>query len=131
LRLGFQGARIVTGPSILSVDQFLLVTLHQELSDADIEPLQANVGARIVETAARGVILDLSCVAVIDSYTGRVIAGLVQATGLLGARTIVVGMRPEVAITLVELGMTLPGIPTARDVNLGIAALRERIGQRP
>ena len=120
----------MAAPSILSIDQFLLVTLHQELSDTDIEPLQADVGARVVETAAQGVFLDLSGVAVVDSYTGRVIAGLVQATGLLGAQTIVVGMRPEVAITLVELGMTLPGIPTARDVNLGLAALRERIGQR-
>ncbi len=123
--------RVVTAPSILSIDQFLLVTLHPELSDTDIEPLQANVGARVVETAARGVILDLSGVPVVDSYAGRVIAGLVQTTRLLGAQTIVVGMRPEVAITLVELGMTLPGIPTACDVNSGLAALRERIGQRP
>jgi rsbT antagonist protein RsbS len=68
----------VAAPSILSIDQFLLVTLHRELSDADIEPLQADVGARVVETAARGVILDLSGVAAVDSYTGRVIAGLEQ-----------------------------------------------------
>jgi rsbT antagonist protein RsbS len=120
----------VGAPSILSVDQFLLVTLHQELNDTDVEPLQTEVGARVVATGARGVVLDLSGVAVIDSYTGRAIAGLVQATGLLGAQTIVAGMRPEVAITLVELGMTLPGIPTARDVNLGFAALRERTGPR-
>ncbi|CAH2602052.1 RsbS, negative regulator of sigma-B [Rhodovastum atsumiense] len=116
-------------PSIVSIERFLLVTFHQELDDADTEALQVEVGTRVVAHAARGVVLDLSGLSVIDSYTGRVIAGLVQATGLLGAPAIVVNMRPEVAITLVELGMALPGVPTARNVDLALALLRERSGR--
>jgi rsbT antagonist protein RsbS len=87
--------------------------------------LQDDLLTKIAETGARGVLIDISAVEMVDSFIARVIAEISSMARLLGADTVLVGMRPAVAITLVELGMALPGVRTAVNVERGIALLRE------
>ncbi|MGC5005492.1 STAS domain-containing protein [Streptomyces sp. NBC_00353] len=95
----------------------LLVTLQGELHDGMAEQLQQDITHRIAHSTATGVVIDISGVDIVDSFLGRVLAEIASSARLLAARTVLAGMRPAVAITLVELGLTLPGLHTALDVD--------------
>ncbi|MFB7653468.1 MULTISPECIES: STAS domain-containing protein [unclassified Streptomyces] len=98
---------------VLRLGDVLLVTLQGDLHDSTAQQLQEDLAETIVRSGATGVIIDISGVEIVDSFLGRVLAEIAGQSGLLAARTVVVGMRPAVAITLVELGLTLPGMRTA------------------
>jgi rsbT antagonist protein RsbS len=108
---------------ILRMGKNLLVTVQVEMHDRLATQLQADLTSRIVETGARGVLIDISGVDVIDSFMGRMLSDLAGMSRILDARTVVVGMQPAVAITLVELGLPLAGVRTALDVERGMKLL--------
>jgi rsbT antagonist protein RsbS len=109
---------------IVDLDGVLLVTVGEELADHSVAALEQELTQRVVDTGARGVLIDVSVLDVVDSYLARALHEIAAATSLLAARTIVVGIQPAVAITLTELGLTLPGMRTALSVREGLAALR-------
>ncbi|MDQ0681618.1 rsbT antagonist protein RsbS [Streptomyces sp. B4I13] len=98
---------------VLRLGDVLLVTLQGDLHDGAAEQLQQDVAESIVRSRVTGVVIDISGVEIVDSFLGRVLAEIAAGARLLAARTVVAGMRPAVAITLVELGLTLPGLRTA------------------
>ncbi len=108
---------------ILKMGEYLLVTIQVDMHDRVVMTLQDDLTERIVKDGARGVLLDISSVEIVDSFIGRMIGNIAAMSRVLDADTVVVGMRPAVAITLVELGMTLPGVRTALDVEAGMAML--------
>ena len=109
---------------ILRMGDLLLVTIQVDMHDRLALTLQDDLTAQIERTAAKGVLLDISALDVVDSFIGRIIANLSRMARILDARTVVVGMRPAVAITLVELGLSLQGVETALDVERGMRLLR-------
>ena len=109
---------------ILRMGNLLLVTIQVDMHDRLALTLQDDLTAQIERTAAKGVLLDISALDVVDSFIGRIIANLSRMARILDARTVVVGMRPAVAITLVELGLSLQGVETALDVERGMRLLR-------
>ena len=109
---------------ILRMGEFLLVTIQVDLHDHLAMTLQDDLTTQIARTGAHGVLIDISAVDVVDSFIGRMIANLSRMSRLLDARTVVVGMRPAVAITLVELGLSLEGVDTALDVERGMRLLQ-------
>src|SRR5215469_6700476 len=116
---------------ILRMGSFLLVTIQVDMHDRLAMTLQDDLTRRIVETSAKGVLLDISSLDMVDSFIGRMIANIASLSRILDAETVVVGIRPAVAITLVELGPSLPGIRTALDAEKGMALLRATMGSRP
>ena len=108
---------------ILQIGDFLLITIQVDMHDQLALQLQDDLTARIAKTGARGVLLDISTLDVVDSFIGRMLANIAAMARVLDARTVVVGMRPAVAITLVELGLTLHGVKTALNVEKGMALL--------
>jgi rsbT antagonist protein RsbS len=109
---------------ILKMGDFLLVTIQVELHDRLAMTLQDDLTAKITETGAHGVLIDISSLEIVDSFIGRVLANIASMSHILDARTVVVGMRPAVAITLVELGLSLPGVLTALNVDKGMEVLQ-------
>ena len=109
---------------ILRMGDCLLVTIQVEMHDRIALALQDDLTAKIHATGAKGVLIDISALEIVDSFMGRMIANISAMARVLDARTLVVGMRPAVAITLVELGLELPGIQTALDVERGMNLLR-------
>ncbi|GHH86378.1 anti-anti-sigma factor [Streptomyces sulfonofaciens] len=109
--------------SVLALKDVLLVTLQGELHDGMAEQLQQDITERIANNKVTGVVIDISGVEIIDSFLGRVLAEIASITELLAARTVLCGMRPAVAITLVELGLSLPGLTTALDVDRAMELL--------
>lgn len=109
---------------ILRMGDCLLVTIQVEMHDRIALTLQDDLTAKIHATGSKGVLIDISALEIVDSFMGRMIANISAMARVLDARTIVVGMRPAVAITLVELGLELPGIRTALDVERGMNLLR-------
>jgi rsbT antagonist protein RsbS len=103
---------------------FLLVTIQVDMHDRLAMTLQDDLTTRISETQAKGVLLDISALDTVDSFIGRVLSNIAGMARILDAQTVVVGMQPAVAITLVELGLSLPGIRTALNVESGMALLR-------
>ena len=112
---------------ILKVGRNLLVTIQVDLDDRVALALQDDLMERIVATGARGVLIDISSLELVDSFMGRMLAGIASMSRVLDAETVVVGMRPVVAITLVELGLSLEGVHTALNVERGMALLREEV----
>jgi len=108
---------------ILRMGRFLLVTIQIEMDDQIALKLQEDLTTQIEKTGARGVLIDISAVETVDSFIGRMIGNISAMSLILDARTVVVGMQPAVAITLVELGLTLPGVRTALNVERGMALL--------
>ena len=104
---------------------FLLVTIQVDMHDRLAMTLQDDLTTRISQTGALGVLIDISALEIVDSFIGRMISNISSMSRVLDAQTVVVGMQPAVAITLVELGLTLPGVKTALDVEKGMALLRE------
>ena len=113
---------------ILKMGRFLLVTIQVDMDDRLANTLQNDLTNRISQTGARGVLIDISSVDLVDSFIGRMLANVAAMARVLDAETVVVGMRPAVAITLVELGLSLPGIRTALNVDRGMRLLREALG---
>ena len=108
---------------ILRLRDLLLVTIQVDMHDRLAMQLQDELTARISETGARGVLIDISSLDIVDSFIGHMIANIAAMARILDAETVVVGMQPAVAITLVELGLTLPGVRTALNVDKGMALL--------
>ena len=113
---------------ILRMGPFLLVTIQVDMHDRLALALQDDLTNMISRTGAKGVLIDISSLDVVDSFIGRMLANIAQMSRILDARTVVVGMRPAVAITLVELGMSLVGVRTALNVERGMDLLRADIG---
>ncbi len=115
---------------ILRMGDFLLVTIQVDMHDRLAMTLQDDLTTRIAETEARGVLIDISALDMVDSFMGRMIGNIAAMSRVLDAQTVLVGMRPAVAITLVELGLSLPGVRTALDVEKGMVVLQEATAQR-
>ncbi len=109
---------------ILALGRFLLVSIQVDMHDRLAMTLQSDLTDRIAKTGARGVLLDISGLDIVDSFMGRMIANIAAMARILDAETVVVGMQPAVAITLVELGLSLPGIQTALNMEKGMQLLR-------
>ena len=116
---------------ILKMGEFLLVTIQIDLYDRLALTLESDLIAMVSKTEARGVLIDISAVSIVDSFMGRILGNIASMSKILDAETVVVGMQPAVAITLVELGLTLPGVHTALDVEKGMELLRKKIGYQP
>jgi rsbT antagonist protein RsbS len=108
---------------ILRMGQSLLVTIQLEMDDQIALRLQEDLTTEIEKSAARGVLIDISALEIVDSFVGRMIGNISAMAHLLNANTVVVGMQPAVAITLVELGLTMAGVKTALNVERGMAML--------
>ena len=108
--------------------QFLLVTIQVDMHDQLALRLQDDLTTEIQRRRSKGVLIDISALEMVDSFIGRMIANISAMSRMLDAETVVVGMRPAVAITLVELGLSLPGVHTALDVERGMQRLRDRLG---
>ena len=106
---------------------FLLVTIQVDLYDGLALTLEADLVKMVSKTQAKGVLIDISAVSIVDSFMGRIIGNIGSMSRILDAETVVVGMQPAVAITLVELGLPLKGVLTALDVQKGMNLLRSKI----
>jgi rsbT antagonist protein RsbS len=120
-------SRPVTGHvPVLRLGDVLLVTLQGDLHDSTAQQLQQDLAETISRTGVRGVLIDISGVEIVDSFLGRVLAEIAAQAKLLAARTVVAGMRPAVAITMAELGLTLPGLRTALSTEAGMELLTQQ-----
>lgn len=113
---------------ILQMGNFLLVTIQVDMHDRLAMTLQDDLTTRITQTYARGVLIDISALDMVDSFIGRILGNIAKMSRVLDAETVVVGMQPAVAITLVELGLSLTGVRTALNVEKGMALLRSSLG---
>ena len=114
---------------ILQVGEFLLVSIQVDLHDRLVLRLQDDLSAQVVRTRAKGVLIDLSTVEIVDSFIGRMLGNMAALSQMLGAHAVVVGIRPAVAITIVELGLSLNNVHTALNVDKGIALLQTLVKQ--
>ena len=115
---------------ILKMGRFLLVTIQVDMHDRLAMTLQDDLTAMIAKISARGVLIDISALEMVDSFIGRVLGNIASMSRILDAETVVVGMRPAVAITLVELGLSLPGVRTALNVEKGMDLLRKSLAEQ-
>jgi len=114
---------------ILKLEDVLLVSIQVDMHDQLALTLQDDLTQRIVATRARAVLIDISALEMVDSFMGRMLGNNASMSRILDAHTVVVGMRPAVAITLVELGLSLPGIRTAMNVDAGLVLMRKVLGR--
>lgn len=112
---------------ILKMGEFLLVTIQVDMHDRLAMALQEDLTEKIVKSRARGVLIDISALEIVDSFIGRMLGNIAGMASLLDATTVLVGMQPAVAITLVELGLSLSGIRTALNVERGMDLLRSSL----
>ncbi len=112
---------------ILKMGDYLLVTIQVDMHDRLAMALQDDLTGRIVSARSKGVLIDISALEIVDSFIGRMLGDIAAMSRVLDAETVVVGMRPAVAITLVELGLSLSGVRTALNVERGMELLRRRI----
>lgn len=112
---------------ILKMGEFLLVTIQVDMHDRLAMALQDDLTETISRTEARGVLIDISTLEIVDSFIGRMLSNIAAMSRVLDAETVVVGMQPAVAITLVELGLALPGVRTALNVDAGMELLRASV----
>lgn len=115
---------------ILQMGEYLLVTIQVDMHDRLAMTLQDDLTNRISWTGAKGVLIDISSLEIVDSFIGRMLGNIAYMSRVLDADTVVVGMRPAVAITLVELGMSLDGVRTALNVDAGMDLLRNSLEDR-
>lgn len=116
---------------ILKMGQYLLVTIQVDLYDRLALDLEADLIQKITECSSRAVMIDISAVGIIDSFMGRILNNIARMARILDAETVIVGIQPSVAITLVELGLTLTDIHTALNVEKGLDLLRQKITPAP
>jgi rsbT antagonist protein RsbS len=116
---------------ILRMGGFLLVTIQVDMHDRLVTALQDDLTTKIAQTGARGVLIDISALDMVDSFIGRMIGNIAGMSRILDAETVVVGMQPAVAITLVELGLALEGVRTALNAENGMDLLRASLHRRP
>lgn len=116
---------------ILKVGNFLLVSIQVDMHDRLALSLQDDLTNQVIKTRAKGVLIDISSLDIVDSFIGRMLGNMAQMSGALGAQAIVVGMRPAVAITIVELGLSLSNVRTALDVDKGMALLNSLVLTQP
>lgn len=112
---------------ILRMGEFLLVTIQVDMHDQLALTLQDDLSEHINQYGSKGVLIDISALDIVDSFIGRMIGTISGLSKIMDAETVLVGMQPAVAITLVELGLTLPGVSTALNVERGMRLLRERV----
>jgi rsbT antagonist protein RsbS len=112
---------------ILQIEDFLVASIQVPLHDASAVRFRDDLLQRLYETKATGLVLDLTAIDVVDSFMARIVNDVAEMAGLMGARVVVTGLQPAVAITLVELGIELPGVTTALNLEKGIAALRQLV----
>ncbi|MYY08678.1 STAS domain-containing protein [Streptomyces sp. SID4919] len=108
---------------VLRIGQVLLVSIQTDLDDQAVLQLQDDLAAAVVDSGAHGVVIDITAVEIVDSFVGRMLSTIASISRLLDAQTVVVGMRPAVAITLVELGLSLGGVRTALTLDKGLKVL--------
>ncbi|WP_406317659.1 STAS domain-containing protein [Streptosporangium sp. NBC_01639] len=113
---------------VLKLGDILIVSIQIDLQDQSVLALQEDLADRVVATGARGVIIDITAVEIVDSFIGRMLATIAAISRMLDAETVVVGMRPAVAITLVELGLSLGGVRTALNLEKGVVLLNHLEG---
>jgi rsbT antagonist protein RsbS len=113
---------------ILKMGEFLMVTIQVDMHDQLAMTLQEDLTDRIVTAGAKGVLIDISSLEIVDSFIGRMLSNIAAMSRVLDAETVVVGMQPSVAITLVELGLSLKGVKTALNVERGMVLLRTATG---
>lgn len=116
---------------ILRMGDCLLVTIQVDMKDQTALTLQDDLSSKIESTGAKGVLIDISALEIVDSFIGRMLSSISGIARVLDAVTVVVGMQPAVAITLVELGLSLPGVRTALNVERGMALLRASLADGP
>jgi rsbT antagonist protein RsbS len=114
---------------ILKLGEYLLVSIQVDMHDRLAMSLQDDLTERIVKTHSRGVLIDISALEIVDSFIGRTLGNIAAMSRVLDAQTVLVGMQPAVAITLVELGMSLPGVRTALNVDQGLELLASAISE--
>jgi rsbT antagonist protein RsbS len=112
---------------ILKMGPFLLVTIQVDLYDRLALNLESDLISTVRKTGAKGVLIDISSVSIVDSFMGRILGNIAQMSKIMDAQTVVVGMQPAVAITLVELGLTLQGVYTALNVERGMDLLKDKM----
>jgi rsbT antagonist protein RsbS len=112
---------------ILKVGDSLLVTIQVDMHDRLATALEEDLTNKIVTTGSKGVLIDISALEIVDSFIGRMLDNIAAVSRILDAETVVVGMRPAVAITLVELGLSLTGVRTALNVDRGMELIRRRL----
>ena len=112
---------------ILRMGNYLLVTIQVDLYDRLAQNLESDLVQMVSKTGARGVLIDISALSIVDSFMGRIIGNIGNVSKILDAETVVVGMQPAVAITLIELGLELKGVHTALNVDRGMLLLKEKI----
>jgi rsbT antagonist protein RsbS len=110
---------------ILQIEDYLVASIQTPLHDTQAVQFKDDLLQRIYETKSRGLVLDLTAIDVVDSFMARIVGDVAEMAGLMGARVVVTGLQPAVAITLVELGVELPNVVTALNLERGIAALRK------
>lgn len=115
---------------ILKMGDYLLVSIQVDMHDRLALALQDDLSDHIVRHGARGVLIDISALEIVDSFIGRVLGTIAAVARVLDATTVVVGMRPAVAITLVELGVPLPGVKTALNIERGLELLQRSLAER-
>jgi len=115
---------------ILKVGDVLLVSIQADIDDRAVLELQQRVLEQIEQTNARSVLIDISLLEMVDSFTGRMLSDIASMASIMDAETVVVGIQPAVAITLVELGLELKGVSTALDVDDGLRILKERMREK-
>src|SRR4051812_7785664 len=115
---------------ILKMGEVLLVTIQVDMHDRLAMTLQDDLTAKISQTDAKGVLIDISGLEIVDSFIGRMISNIASMARILDARTVVVGMQPAVAITLVELGLALDGVRTALNVEKGMNLLKRELDEQ-
>ena len=115
---------------ILKMGRCLLVTVQVDMTDGVATALQDDLTDRIAKTGAKGVLIDISMLEIVDSFIGRMLSNIASMARIMDAETVVVGMSPSVAITLVELGLTLAGVRTALNVEKGMKLLETAIGKK-
>ena len=115
---------------ILKLGRALLVTIQVDMHDRLAMALEEDLTAKIAATQAKGVLIDISALEIVNSFIGRMLDNIAAVSRVLDAETVVVGMRPAVAITLVELGLSLTGVKTALNVERGMALIQRRIRRR-
>ena len=113
---------------ILRMGKFLLVTIQIDLYDRLATNLESDLVNMVNKTEARGVLIDISALSIVDSFMGRILGNIGNMSKIMDAETVVVGMQPAVAITLIELGLELKGVHTALNVEKGMELLKEKIG---